>query len=80
MNWLKRKLIGLATRKTLMEVLTMPSLAGYRTYLVAAAYVLLNFLDAAGLIPGAYAEMLNDVEKMLLGTGLITLRAAKNGS
>lgn len=75
MNWLTRWIAQKAVRNTLTEVLTMGQLAGYRTYIVGALYVLLNFLDAVGLIPAGFTEMANDIEKVLLGTGLITLRA-----
>lgn len=64
-----------AERK-LKEVLTMPFLAGYKTYIVGALIGLVTALDSMAVIPPETAE---GIRNFLYGLGFVTLRAGISG-
>ncbi len=51
----------------------MELLAGYRTYLVAAAYAVVTFVEGVGWIDAGTADKIREV---LIGLGAMTFRAA----
>lgn len=60
-----------AERK-LKEVLSMPGLAGYRTYIVGGLIGLITALEAVNVVP---PEAAAKVREFLVGLGFVTLRA-----
>ena len=73
---LKQRAVLWFVERKLKEVLTMPKLAGYRTYIIGGLYSLLVFFQASGLVPEGFQEAVTNLEKILIGAGAITMRAA----
>jgi len=65
-------LIQWFAQRKLRSILEMPMLTGYKTYIVGALIGFLTAAESMGLVP---PEAANTLREMLLGLGLVTLRA-----